>query len=116
MKKIFYLVSLLLMLSCASTKTFQSFFNEHKNDMGVTAFQVPNFMKALLGTISPEMNGLFSNIQDFKFLTFNEISSEKKALLIQQMNAVTASNYKDILRKNTKECLTNLVCISCVTA
>jgi len=103
MKKIFYLVSLLLMLSCASTKTFQSFFNEHKNDMGVTAFQVPNFMKALLGTISPEMNGLFSNIQDFKFLTFNEISSEKKALLIQQMNAVTASNYKDILRKNTEE-------------
>lgn len=90
-------------LSCSSTKSFQSFFNTYKNDIGVTAFQVPNFMKALLGRISPEMNGLFGTIQDFKFITFNDISAAKQQQLIQNMTAVTASNYTDILRQNTTE-------------
>jgi len=104
MKKIIIIVAVLMLsVSCSSTKSFQSFFDDHKNEVGVTAFQVPNFMKSLLGSISPEMGGVFQNIQDFKFLTFNEISATKKAQLIQQMNAVTSSKYTDMLRKNTEE-------------
>lgn len=101
MKKIILLTILTLFISCGSNKSFQSFFNEHKNDVGVTAFQVPNFMKALLSTISPDMNGIFNNIQDLKFITFNEISKEKQTQLIQSINAVTNSNYTDILRQNS---------------
>lgn len=101
MKKIILLTILTLFISCGSNKSFQSFFNEHKNNVGVTAFQVPNFMKALLSTISPDMNGIFNNIQDLKFITFNEISKEKQTQLIQSINAVTNSNYTDILRQNS---------------
>lgn len=104
MKKPITILSILLLFtSCGSTKSFQSFFNEHKNDVGVTAFQVPNFMKALLGSISPEMGGIFNNIQDLKFITFNNISAEKQSQLIQSMNAVTANKYTDILRQNKPE-------------
>ena len=87
--------------SCGSGKSFQSFFNDHKSDLGVTAFQVPNFMRALLTNISPEINGLFGNVRDFKFITFKDVSSVKKTQLINEMNLVTANNFTDILRTNT---------------
>ncbi len=104
MKKIATLfLFLILVLSCGSGKSFQSFFNNHKNDLGVTAFQVPNFMRALLSNISPEINSLFNNVTDFKFITFNNISKEKQTELINEMNLVTANNFTDVLRKNTLE-------------
>lgn len=104
MKKTTIIVlALSLLFSCGSSKSFQSFFNDHKNDVGVTAFQVPNFMKALLGSLSPEMGGVFNNIQDFKFMTFGEISEAKKTQLISEMNLVTANNYTDMLRVNKPE-------------
>lgn len=89
-----------VIISCSSSKSFQSFFNDHKNDIGITAFQVPNFLKALLGSLSPEMGGVLNNIQDFKFMTFNKISETKKAQLISEINLVTANNYTDMLRVN----------------
>lgn len=101
MRKFILLFVVVLLVSCSSTRSFQSFFDEHKNDVGVTAFQVPNFMKSLLGSISPGMGGVLKNVQDLKFITFKEISKEKKASLIEQMNAVTSGKYKDVLRKNT---------------
>lgn len=103
MKKIITLFVILLYTSCGSNKNFQSFFNAHKNDIGVTAFQVPNFMKTLLGSLSPEMGGIFNNIQDFKFITFGEISEAKKTQLINEMNLITANNYTDMLRVNKAE-------------
>lgn len=104
MKNYIYTISIALVLfSCKSTMSFQSFFNTHKNDVGVTAFQVPNFMKALLGNISADMGGVFKNVEDFKFLTFGAITEEEKATLIQQVNLVTNTDYTDILRKNSLE-------------
>ena len=104
MKKIVTIsLFLLILISCGSGKTFQSFFNNHKNDIGATAFQVPNFMRTLLSNISPEINSLFNNVRDFKFITFNEISKAKQTELINEMNLVTTNNFTDVLRKNTLE-------------
>lgn len=104
MKKTIILATLIILFtSCGSGRSFQSFFNDHKNDVGVTAFQVPNFMKALLGSISPEMGGIFNNLHDLKFITFNEISKLKQQELVNQMNLVTANRYTDILRQNEPE-------------
>lgn len=89
--------------SCGSSKSFQSFFNDHKRDLGVTAFQVPNFMRALITSISPEVNSLFGNVKDLKFITFNKISKAKQQTLIKEMDLVTANNFTDILRTNAVE-------------
>ena len=102
-KFITFLAAFLLLISCSSGKTFQSFFNNHKKDIGVTAFQVPNFMRALLTNISPEINNLFGNVKDFKFITFNNISKQKQNLLINEMNLVTDNNFTDMLRSNQPE-------------
>ncbi len=100
MKKLVLIFSVFLFFSCGSHRNFQSFFNNHKNDLGVTAFQIPNFMRALLGTISPEVNSLFSNVKDFKFLTFKELTKDKQQKLIEEMNLVTNDRFTDILRVN----------------
>lgn len=104
MKKIILFISISILLnSCGSSKSFQSFFNDHKRDIGVTAFQVPNFMRALVSSISPEINSLFGNVKDFKFITFNEISTLKQQQLINEMNLVTDNNFTDMLRSNQPE-------------
>ena len=102
-KALTFFLFLLMTISCGSGKSFQSFFNNHKNDIGTTAFQVPNFMRALLSNISPEINDLFSNVRDFKFITFNEISKTKQTALINEMNLITDNNFTDVLRENTVE-------------
>jgi hypothetical protein len=98
MKKIMLIFAFFLIVtSCGSGKSFQGFFNDHKSDLGVTAFQVPNFMRALLTNISPEINDLFGNVKDLKFITFNDISKEKQSQLISEMNLVTNNKFTDVL-------------------
>ena len=104
MKKIIlFSFCITLFIACGSGKSFQSFFNDHKRDVGVTAFQVPNFMRVLLTNISPEITSLFGNVKDFKFITFNEITALKQQTLIKEIDLVTANNFTDILSTNTKE-------------
>lgn len=99
MKKIFLTISVFFLLfSCGSS--FKGFYNSHKEDIGVTSFQVPNFMKALVGNISPEMNQAIGNISDFKFIKFESINSFKRQSLIMEMNDVTKNGYTDVFRKN----------------
>ncbi len=101
MKNVNLIVILFLLLfSCGSSRSFQSFFDAHKSDLGVTAFQVPNFMKALLSNISPKQN-MFDNLTDFKFITFNNSSIQSQKSLIHEMNIVASSKYTDMYRRNT---------------
>jgi hypothetical protein len=100
--KLFCSIIFLFIISCGSSKSFQSFFNDHKSDLGVTAFQVPNFMKAILSNISPKQN-MFDNISDFKFITFNNSSTQYQKSLINEMNSVASNKFTDMYRKNTLE-------------
>lgn len=100
--KYWFVVFLLVIYSCGSSRSFQSFFNEHKSDLGVTAFQFPNFMKALLSNIAPEQN-MFNDLADFKFITFNNSSELYQKQLINEMNMVASNKYTDMFRKNTVE-------------
>lgn len=99
MKNIYISLSLcFLLLSCGSS--FQGFYNNHKTDVGTTSFQVPNFMKALLSQISPEVNQAIGNVSDLKFIKFDALNKFKRESLIAEMNAVTNSGYTDVFRKN----------------
>lgn len=103
MKKIISIFFILAIVSsCGSSRSFQSFYNAHKTDLGVTAFQVPNFMKAILANISPKQN-MFDNLTDFKFITFNSMSAQNQKNLISEMNIIANSEFTDMFRKNTVE-------------
>jgi len=99
MKKIVLLISLgFLLVSCGSS--FQSFYDTHKADKGTTSFQVPNFMKAVLSNISPEVKHAIGNISDFKYIKFEKVDTLRRQNLIAEMSAVTKSGFTDIFIKN----------------
>jgi len=90
-----------VLVSCGSS--FKGFYNNHKADLGTTSFQVPNFMKAVLSTISPQVQHAIGNIQDFKYITFKNLNALKRESIITEMNAVTNNGYLDVFRKNDPE-------------
>jgi len=99
MKKIVLVISLgFLLVSCGSS--FQGFYDNHKADMGTTSFQVPNFMKAVLSNVSPEVKHAIGNISDFKYIKFEKLDALKRQYLIAEMSAVTNRGFKDVFRKN----------------
>ncbi|WP_396600411.1 DUF4252 domain-containing protein [Algibacter sp. R77976] len=99
MKKLILVISLsFLLVSCGTS--FQSFYNNHKADMGTTSFQVPNFMKAVLSNISPEVKNGIGNISDFKYIKFENVDALKRQSLIAEMSAVTNGGFTDVFRKN----------------
>ncbi len=103
MKKIIVLLFILAIVSsCGSSRSFQNFYDTHKTDLGVTAFQVPNFMKTILSNISPKQN-MFDNLTDFKFITFDKMSTQNQMNLITEMNAVASNRFTDMFRRNTVE-------------
>ena len=99
MKKIVLVISLgFLLVSCGSR--FQGFYDKHKVDMGATSFQVPNFMKAVLSNISPEVKHAIGNISDFKYIKFEKVDALTRQNLIAEMSAVTNRGFTDVFRKN----------------
>lgn len=99
MKKLVLLIAACFIISsCGSS--FQGFYNKHKTDIGTTAFQVPNFMKAVLSNISPQVKHAIGNISDFKYIKFEGVNALKRQSLIAEMNAVTNNGYLDVFRKN----------------
>ncbi|WP_452221131.1 DUF4252 domain-containing protein [Lacinutrix salivirga] len=97
-KSVFIVLVSFLLFSCGSS--FNSFYNTHKTDIGTTAFQVPQFMRAVLSSLSPEAKTIVSGITDFKYIKFENMQSFKRSLLINEMNAITKSGYTDVFRKN----------------
>jgi len=90
----------LSLLSCGSTYNFNNFFNAHKADLGVTAFQIPNFIKAMVAVTAPETNQIIAGIADVKFIKFKDVSNAKRQLLVQEMNMVSNAGYTDMYREN----------------
>lgn len=97
-----------LLTGCGSS--FQGFYNNHKNDIGVTSFQLPNFVKAVIGNVSPEVSDLVGNIADLKYMKFENPSPTKRLGLIQELSDVTNHGYIDMFRKN-EESLTRMVSV-----
>ncbi|GGD07110.1 DUF4252 domain-containing protein [Hyunsoonleella pacifica] len=102
MKQLVLVICILsLFTSCGSS--FQGFYNSHRQDLGTTSFQVPNFMKAILSNISSDVQHAIGNISDLKFIKFKSINTQKRQGLITEMNAVTNNGYLDVFRKNSPE-------------
>jgi hypothetical protein len=97
-QKYILLLLFLILFNCGSS--FQSFYNNHKNDIGATSFQVPNFMKAMLGLMNPEAKKVVGSLADLKYIKLTNISESKRNSIVEEMNAVTNYGYKDMFRKN----------------
>ncbi len=99
-KKTFLLFGLLLLASCGSYNSIDSFYNAHKNDNKVTAVRVPQFMLTLISGISPEMESLIGNTRDLRYMSFPSATPAKTQFLNKQMNGITGNSFIEVYRNN----------------
>jgi len=99
-KRTLFLFSLILLCSCGSYNSIDSFYNAHKNDNQVTAVRVPQFMLALISGVSPEMKSLVGNTRDLRYMQFPSATPAKTQFLNKQMNGITGNSFIEVYRKN----------------
>ncbi len=102
-KKTLILVFFVLLTSCGSYNSIDSFYEAHKNDDQVTAIRVPRFMLSLIGNISPEMNSLIGNTKDLRYMQFPSTTKERTNFLNNQMNNMTGNSFIEVYRKNDNQ-------------
>ncbi|MDT0607321.1 DUF4252 domain-containing protein [Croceitalea rosinachiae] len=102
MKKTFSFLSLLLLFSCGSYNSIDSFYEAHKNDNQVTAIRVPQFMLTLVSEISPEMKSLVGNTRDLRYMQFPSKTKSQTQFLNNQMNNFASSSFIEVFRKNNE--------------
>lgn len=99
-KRTLFFLSLLLLFSCGSYNSIDSFYNAHKNDNQVTAVRVPQFMLSLIGNISPEMKSFIGNTKDLRYMQFPSSTPARTQFLNTQMNNITGNSFIEVYRKN----------------
>lgn len=99
-KRTLTLMSLVLLFSCSSYNSIDTFYEAHKNDDQVTAVRVPRFMLSLIGNISPEMQSLIGNTRDLRYMQFPSATPARTQFLNKQMNGLTGSSFIEVYRKN----------------
>lgn len=99
MKNFVYILPLLL-LSCGSYNSIDSFYEAHKNDNQITAFRVPQFMFTLISEISPEMEEFVGQTKDLRYMQFPSATESQTRFLNTQMNNFASSSFIEVFRKN----------------
>lgn len=99
-KRVLFLSSLMLSVSCGSYNSIDTFYNAHKNDNQVTALRVPHFMLSLISGISPEMQSLVGNTKDLRYMRFPSATPARTEFLNKQMNGITGNSFIEVFRKN----------------
>ena len=101
-KRTLFICSFVLLASCDTYNSIDSFYNAHKEDDQVTAIRVPRFMLSLLSNVSPEMQSLIGNTKDLRYMQFPSATAERTRFLNQQMNGITGSSFIEVYRKNNE--------------
>lgn len=100
LKKICILGLFIVITSCSSYNSIDTFYNAHKNDNQVTAVRVPQFMLTMISEVSPEMKAMVGNTKDLRYMQFPSTTDSKTQFLNQQMNGITGNSFIEVFRKN----------------
>ncbi len=102
MKKLLLCSVLVLLASCSTYNSIDSFYNAHKNDDEVFALRVPQVMFTLVSGISPELEALVGTTKDLRYMQFPSSTTAQTQFLNRQMNSLTGNSFIEVYRKNEK--------------
>lgn len=102
MKKLLLCSLLVLLASCSTYNSIDSFYNAHKNDDEVFALRVPQVMFTLVSGISPELEALVGTTKDLRYMQFPSSTTAQTQFLNRQMNSLTGNSFIEVYRKNEK--------------
>lgn len=101
--RVLFAFCFLLLTSCGSYNSIDSFYNVHKNEDQVTAVRVPRFMFSLLRTISPEVEALIGNTKDLRYMEFTSTTPERTSYLNGQLGGITGNSFIEVYRNNDNQ-------------
>lgn len=110
MKKYGFILFILLLISCGSYNSIDSFYNTHKNDANVTAVQIPQFMLSLLRGSSDDMNSFMGNVRDIRYIQLNPKSELERTAISNQITGLVSNRFVEVFRKN-EETMSTLVSV-----
>lgn len=102
-KNLLLILPLVLLTSCGSYNSIDSFYNAHKNEDQVRAVRVPRFMFTLLSNISPEVGTLIGNTKDLRYMEFPSTTPERATYLNDQLAGITGNAFIEVYRNNDNE-------------
>lgn len=102
-RPVFFLLAILLLSSCGSYNSIDSFYNAHKHEDQVRAVHVPRFMFSLLSGISPEIGTLIGNTKDLRYMEFPSTTAERTTYLNEQMTGITGNSFIEAYRNNDND-------------
>lgn len=101
MKKVlFTLVLGVVISSCSTYNSIDSFYNQHKDDDQVMAIRVPRVMLSLVSSISPELDAMVGNTRDLRYMQFPSKTDTRTQYLNKQMNTITGNAFIEVFRRN----------------
>ncbi|MCB0460039.1 MAG: DUF4252 domain-containing protein [Flavobacteriaceae bacterium] len=104
MKKVLFLLTILSVISsCGSYNSINSFYNSHKNDVGVTAIHVPQYILSLLSNSSGDMNSFMNNVRDIRYIHLQPSNDTESNLIRNQINTLTTNRFVEVYRKNEEK-------------
>ena len=98
MKTILTTLALALLLSSCAPG-IDTFYESHKNDPGVTAVEVPDFVIELFKNGSSDLNLLLEQVEDIKFMSLPPNAGNEASQLANEINRITATGYTDVYRR-----------------
>ena len=93
---------LFLFLSCGAMN-MNNFYETHRNDPGVTAIEVPDFILEILKNSTPEMRHLLDNVEDVKFMSLPAGDESYTTRVGNEIDRITATGYTDIYRRTRED-------------
>ena len=102
-KSILYIFVVILITSCGSYNSIDSFYEAHKNDNNVTAIRVPRFMLTSISNLMPEMDSFFRNVKDLRYIQLSPKNDNEGRLINTEINNLTATKFIEVYRKNENE-------------
>ncbi|WP_224490249.1 DUF4252 domain-containing protein [Robertkochia flava] len=102
MKTLASLLLALLLLSCGAMN-INNFYDMHRNDPGVTAVEVPNFVLEVLKNSTPEMRHLLDNVEDVRFMSLPAKDPAYNTRVGMEIDRITATGYTDVYRRTGED-------------
>ncbi len=103
MKKLLYVLILVLLTNCSGYHTMPQFYERYKDSPKVDAFQLPKFKKYVMDSLSPYTRNLLLDVTDLRYMKLSETNANENELLKIEIKGMFRHRFKDLQRETTND-------------
>lgn len=105
MRKILFVLALVLLTNCSGYHTMPQFYERHKDSPRVDAYQLPKFKEYIMDSLSPYTRNLLLDVTDLRYMKLKETNYNENELLKIEIKGLFRRRFKDLQREITNDSL-----------